>query len=74
MRPIIGMTACQEDQKIYKTNNTYVRAVLRAGGVPVLLPVGGRPEDCGRLAALVDGLLIPGGLDVATLFFGEEPV
>ena len=25
MRPIIGMTACQEDQKIYKTNNTYVR-------------------------------------------------
>ncbi len=74
MRPIIGMTACQEDQKIYKTNNTYVRAVLRAGGVPVLLPVGGRPEDCGRLAAMVDGLLIPGGLDVATQFFGEEPV
>ena len=73
MRPIIGMTACQEEQKIYKTNNTYVQAILRAGGIPVLLPIANRPEDCGRLAALVDGLLIPGGVDMAPQFFGQEP-
>lgn len=73
MKPVIGITACQEEQKIYKTNNTYVRAVVRAGGIPVLLPIAAPLPDCGKLAALVDGLLIPGGVDMAPQFFGEQP-
>lgn len=73
MRPIIGITACQEEQRIYKINNTYVRAVVRAGGIPVLLPIANRLEDCDKLAALVDGFLVPGGVDMAPQYFGEEP-
>jgi len=74
VKPIIGMTACRGDGKVYKTNDTYVKAVVRAGGIPVLLPIADQPEDCPRLAAAVDGLLIPGGVDIAPQFFGEEPV
>ena len=74
MRPIIGMTACRGEGNVYKTNDTYVKAVIRAGGVPVLLPIAVRPDDCPRLLDLMDGLLIPGGIDIAPQFFGEEPV
>lgn len=73
MGPIIGITACQEEQKIYKTNNTYVQAVVRAGGIPVLLPVAIPTADCEKAADLLDGLLIPGGVDMAPQYFGEQP-
>lgn len=73
MSPIIGITACQEDQKIYKTNNTYVRAVLRAGGTPLLLPIATPLDACPRLAALLDGYLLPGGVDMAPQYFGQQP-
>lgn len=73
MRPVIGITACQEDQKIYKTNNAYVHAVIRAGGIPVLLPIATPLSDCAKIAAMVDGLLVPGGVDMAPQYFGEQP-
>lgn len=73
MKPIIGITACLEEQKIYKTNSAYVQAVVRAGGIPVLLPIATPLADCGRLTALLDGLLVPGGVDMAPQFFGEQP-
>ena len=73
MKPVIGITACHEDERIYKTNDTYVKAVVRAGGIPVMLPIAAALEDCGRLAALVDGFLVPGGEDMAPQYFGEEP-
>lgn len=73
MRPIIGITACQEKDKIYKTNNAYVRAVVKAGGIPVLLPIAVPLSDCEKLAAMVDGLLVPGGVDMAPQYFGEQP-
>lgn len=74
MKPIIGMTACRGEGGVYKTNDTYVKVIVRAGGVPVLLPIATRLEDCARLASMLDGLLIPGGIDIAPQFFGEEPV
>lgn len=73
MKPLIGITACHEE-KIYKTNDTYIRAVLRAGGVPLLFPCAAGPDACRQLVAAVDGLLIPGGVDTAPQFFGEEPI
>ncbi|MCI8653349.1 MAG: gamma-glutamyl-gamma-aminobutyrate hydrolase family protein [Angelakisella sp.] len=73
MKPIIGMTACRGEGAVYKTNDTYVKAVIRAGGVPVLLPIADLPEDCPRLVETFDALLVPGGVDIAPQYFGEEP-
>ena len=73
MKPIIGMTACRGEGAVYKTNDTYVKAVVRAGGVPVLLPIADLPEDCPRLVETFDALLVPGGVDIAPQYFGEEP-
>ncbi|MCI8441581.1 MAG: gamma-glutamyl-gamma-aminobutyrate hydrolase family protein [Provencibacterium sp.] len=74
MKPLIGITACLEEEKSYKTGSSYVKAVLRAGGVPVLLPCAAGPEACKQLVNTVDGILIPGGVDSAPQLFGEEPL
>lgn len=52
----------------------YVRAVLKAGGAPVLIPV---QTDIQALTAIVeqlDGLLLSGGSDLNPLLVGEEPI
>jgi gamma-glutamyl-gamma-aminobutyrate hydrolase PuuD len=48
----------------------YVRAVAGAGGVPVILPVGG--DAVGQVAS-VDGLVLTGGPDVDPEHYGAEP-
>lgn len=68
MAPIIGITTYDPDEKIVDTKwydkhfcspALYVDAVRRAGGIPVLLPVG--EEKIDRLLATLDALIITGG-------------
>ena len=40
MKPIIGITTDVEEGSKHTLNNTYVKAIQRAGGVPIILPVG----------------------------------
>jgi len=71
--PRIGISANRKDG-LSCINETYVRSVLLAGGVPVLIPV---MTDMAALTVIVDeldGLLISGGGDLNPLFIGEELV
>lgn len=83
MKPIIGIT-CSMGPYIYsmtmentpqlqhRMNDTYVNAVLSAGGIPVILP---NYEDCSVIPELVeglDGILLSGGNDIDPAFFGER--
>ena len=53
---------------------TYVNAVARAGGRPLLLaPTPADLADPGELLALLDGVLITGGADLAAATYGAEP-
>ncbi len=75
-RPLIGLTtALRQDYPgimAAALRETYVRAVRDAGGLPVLIPAG--PEDVLRETfARLDGLLLPGGGDIAPAEFGEQP-
>ncbi len=54
-------------------NQTYLQAILRASGAPVLIP---HLTDLGLLRTAyerVDALLLPGGGDVAPAYFGQQP-
>lgn len=42
----------------------YVTSVLRAGGIPILLPVGTREEDINEISSRVDAILLSGGGDI----------
>ncbi|HXN02779.1 MAG TPA: gamma-glutamyl-gamma-aminobutyrate hydrolase family protein [Candidatus Dormibacteraeota bacterium] len=55
-------------------NQSYVRALSAAGCAPVLIPV---LDDEDRLRAIydrLDGIVFPGGADVAPHEYGEEPI
>lgn len=54
-------------------SDAYIQSVLRAGGVPVLLPIIEGKEAIKEQAAMIDGLLLSGGGDVQPQLFGEEP-
>jgi putative glutamine amidotransferase len=55
-------------------NQSYVRALTAAGCAPVLIPL---LDDDERLRAIydrLDGIVFPGGADVAPQEYGEEPI
>src|SRR5712691_6956496 len=65
--PIIGVTTSSErtDKGVERAflNAAYIRAVERAGGVPLLLTPHHSPAALARFAELVDGILLTGGGD-----------
>ncbi len=70
-RPIIAISSCRvstrhdgRDEPILGSNAAYTRAVLAAGGAPVLLPYGIDVTVADTVLAAVDALLLTGGDDV----------
>jgi len=64
-RPIIGVTTSSErtDKGVDRAfvNASYIRAVERAGGVPLLLTPYHSPDALARFTTQIDGLLLTGG-------------
>lgn len=83
MRPLIGIS-CSMGQAIYsmtqdnvpqlqhRLGDSYVKAVMQAGGIPVLLPNSTDLSCVEELAAGLDGFLLSGGGDVDPALFGER--
>jgi putative glutamine amidotransferase len=73
-RPLIGITIgySTKDHELFTLRDDYVRAVEKAGGLPIVLAPG-RPEDAAELLSRLDGLLMTGGADVDPGLYGEEP-
>src|SRR5438874_8109680 len=76
MKPRIGLTttpATVEDRPVEQVNQVYVDAVVRAGGMPFILPVM-NPDDAELALLALDGLLLTGGGDVDPALYGAAPV
>jgi putative glutamine amidotransferase len=77
-KPVIGITCEVVKLKPYFSqfelvcDYRYVRAILRAGGIPVLLPLNPFRRDIPRLMDQIDGLVIIGGADIHPSFYGEK--
>lgn len=74
-RPRIGISLSigtpDECRKVYQINSDYPESVLRAGGLPVLLP---HTRDAAlrlEMLAWLDGLIIPGGDDIDPALYGQ---
>ena len=76
MKKIVGLTCGRafKDGAAHRdyVNVTYSRALAAAGALAVLLPVGD-PADAANYLDRVDGLLLPGGIDVEPHRYGQEP-
>lgn len=74
MAPLIGITCSWQEEKMYHhQSDYYVRAVIAAGGVPVLIP-SQKSANASSIYDRLDGLLLAGGPDLDPRYFGEEPV
>ncbi|WP_212391349.1 gamma-glutamyl-gamma-aminobutyrate hydrolase family protein [Sporosarcina beigongshangi] len=72
MKPIIGVTPDVEKDDKHFLRNDYMQAIIRAGGLPFIIPIGHR-EDIAQVVSLLDGLLLTGGNDINPILFNEEP-
>lgn len=79
MRPIIGIPCysalrAYTARPLYGNNQAYVRAVERAGGIPLLIPPLADEASLEAVCARLDGLLLSGGVDIAPAYYGEEAI
>lgn len=72
VKPIIGVTTDVDNAGNHLTNASYIDAILKAGGVPIILPTG-IDRDVQQLCNMLDGLLLTGGGDVDPVHLGEDP-
>ena len=76
-RPRIGLSldtgTPDEQKKVYELNADYPNAVIRAGGMPVLLPHTHDHELRLEMIGALDALIIPGGGDIDPALFGQKP-
>lgn len=71
-QPVIGITGNYGEQTC-KLAEGYYKSVLRAGGVPVIIPPLRDTDAIINTLEHIDGLLLSGGADYNSLYAGEEP-
>jgi putative glutamine amidotransferase len=79
-RPLIGLTTERWSSSLTRPNanvqgilTTYVDAVSRAGGLPVLIPLSLDDDDIRAICARVQAVLLPGGGDLDPALYGAAP-
>ncbi|MBI5304439.1 MAG: gamma-glutamyl-gamma-aminobutyrate hydrolase family protein [Chloroflexi bacterium] len=79
MKPLIGIPTrtlkasdCIDGIPRFGMNETYTRAIARAGGAPVLIPLNLSDDTLRAIFARLDGVLFPGGVDVHPNVYGES--
>ena len=70
--PVIGITGNYEDLTC-KLGRGYYQSVVKAGGVPVIIPPVADRHVIINTLSRIDGLILSGGGDYNPLWTGEEP-
>jgi putative glutamine amidotransferase len=77
MKPLIGITTNQSTnihgQPTIMLMQSYVNAVIKAGGVPVLIPSLIAEDGWDAAYSRLDGILFSGGGDISLDFFSGDP-
>ena len=72
MRPIIGVLAEVDAELNTRVQNSYIHAIEKAGGTPVLFPYVDENGTIERLVDICDGFVFTGGTDIFPKRYGEE--
>jgi microsomal dipeptidase-like Zn-dependent dipeptidase/gamma-glutamyl-gamma-aminobutyrate hydrolase PuuD len=72
--PLIGISSSISSEGGAVVGSSYIKAILKAGGAPVLIPPAADGKVLRHIVAQLDGLLMTGGEDVNPLWYGEMPI
>lgn len=70
--PIVGISCGHNDSGSDYLSENYSRAILRAGGIPVIIPTVSSEEDAADIVSKLDGVLFSGGSDIPPSWYGED--
>ena len=74
--PVIGLTmsrtTSQQGLPMMSITDAYVAAILEAGGIPVMIPLGISEEQVADITNRLDGVLFTGGGDVHPFKYGGQ--
>ena len=72
-RPVIGITGNYSTQTCTLAEG-YYQSVLKAGGIPFIIPPFSETDNLSELLDQLDGIIFSGGGDIDPLLLGEEPI
>jgi putative glutamine amidotransferase len=80
-KPIIGINSTRlikhetpySHSVMESISNDYVESIIKAGGVPIILPILSDEESIRQQIELLHGVLLTGGVDINPLLYNEEP-
>lgn len=74
-KPVIGIVTILDEHAVPRvfTNINYPNAVIRGGGIPVMLPPTKSEEILEQYVEVCDGFLFSGGQDISPCRYGELP-
>lgn len=75
--PVIGLTvnrlaSSNPTAPYHGLSEAYINAVVRAGGIPLLIPLGLPESDWKELCSHLDGILLTGGSDIDPIRFNGQ--
>ncbi len=70
--PVIGISCARSASGATQLATTYTEAIVRAGGVAVVLPTVASSGEAERLLDILDGIVFSGGEDVSPAWYGES--
>lgn len=72
-KPLIAvMPQFDTDTENYKLVPAYIKAILDAGGLPMIIPFTNNKADIEQIAGIFDAFLFTGGQDIDPSLYGEE--
>ncbi len=73
-KPLIGITTVYDEKRhVNEVGLAYVEAVLRNGGIPLVLPTIDSAEAVDRYIRELDGLVLIGGKDIPPSMYSQQP-
>jgi putative glutamine amidotransferase len=76
VKPVIGINSgvaiSDEGGHRYVLGGNYTNAILKAGGIPVILPATQDPEVREEYFRFIDGLMLVGGPDIDPKIYGDS--
>ena len=70
-KPLIGIAPGYSGASVSTLGRAYSDAIIRAGGIPVILPQVNNASMASEMLGRVDGFMLTGGVDLNPAYYGE---